>query len=61
VNIWREFLIAYNVPGFFLLLFQLFTDDSTEAKWGRRKVCVVVIIIVAVVVDDDVVVVLLIL
>jgi hypothetical protein len=36
-DVWRDFVVCYNVPGFPVLLIQLFTDEKASKWFGVRK------------------------
>lgn len=36
-DVWRDFVVCYNFPGFPILLLQLWTDEKTSKYLGTRK------------------------
>eukprot|EP01113_Clastostelium_recurvatum_P008940 TRINITY_DN14261_c0_g1_i1.p1 TRINITY_DN14261_c0_g1~~TRINITY_DN14261_c0_g1_i1.p1 ORF type:complete len:537 (+),score=88.66 TRINITY_DN14261_c0_g1_i1:41-1612(+) len=36
-NIWRDFVVCYNAPGFPILIIQLLTDEKIAKKFGTRN------------------------
>eukprot|EP01111_Echinosteliopsis_oligospora_P019587 TRINITY_DN9547_c0_g1_i1.p1 TRINITY_DN9547_c0_g1~~TRINITY_DN9547_c0_g1_i1.p1 ORF type:complete len:357 (-),score=79.57 TRINITY_DN9547_c0_g1_i1:321-1391(-) len=44
-NIWPQFLVCYNVPGFPVLLLQLYTDHYFSKIFGTRRIYVARIVV----------------